>query len=79
MRNGANYYCLPAGATEADLMSITPTNQTVANTGACSIYVADVAALNPYTVSDPAQIPSYVDLSSFNLGVGGTPVHYLMF
>ena len=77
IRHGADYYCLPAGATAADLMSITSTTQ--ANVSAnCSAYVAGVDALTAYDTGNAAEIPN-LDLSSFNFGVAGTPVKYLMF
>jgi hypothetical protein len=74
----AQYYCLQAGATEDDLRNATYTNQTDALAGACNTYVAIVDALTPYDVNDATQIPN-IDLSSFDLGVTGTPVKYLMF
>lgn len=77
IRNGTDYYCLPAGATETDLMSITPTPEVGVSTD-CSGYVAGVKAITPYDTGNPAHIPD-IDLSSFDLGVGGTPFKYLMF
>lgn len=75
MRSGSQYYCLPAGATETDLAAITPTD--LANVSAnCEQYKADVGAATPYDVG--TDLPN-IDLSDFNLGVGGTPVQYQMF
>jgi hypothetical protein len=75
MRSGSNYYCLPAGATETDLAAITPT--TYANVSAnCASYKADVSAATPYDAG--TDLPP-IDLSDFNDGVTGTPVHYQMF
>jgi hypothetical protein len=78
MRDSANYYCLPAGATETDLRSITPTDYTAATGGACTAYVADVDTLY-LTKYVGGQIPNYLDLVSFNSGTAGTPVNYLLF
>ncbi len=78
MKNGTNYYCLPAGATETDLISIVTTTQAGVSAN-CSSYVAGVDALTQYNVSDPAHLPNYNNLTSFDLGVTGTPVKYLMF
>lgn len=77
MRNGLNYYCVPAGATESTLSSMTSTTQGGVSAN-CSAYVADVAAMVPFDVTDFSQVPR-LDLSSFNLGVAGTPRKYLMF
>jgi len=75
MRCGANYYCLPAGATETDLAAITPTNYANVR-GNCESYKAAVSAAVPYDVN--TDLPK-IDLSDFNHGVAGTPVHYQMF
>ncbi|MEK6744054.1 MAG: hypothetical protein AABZ15_10600 [Nitrospirota bacterium] len=77
MRDGANYYCLPAGATETDLRSIAPTVVGDVSVN-CTTYVAAVAALTQYDVTNAAHMPN-LDLSSFDLGVAGTPKKYLMF
>ena len=75
IRNGSDYYCLPAGATEDDLGVVTKTD--VAGVDAnCASYTADVSAATPYDVN--TDLPK-IDLSDFNLGVNGTPVHYQMF
>jgi len=78
IKNGANYYCLPAGATEDDLRSITPTNQAGVSSN-CSSYVSGVDGLTAYEVNNAAQLPGFNNVDSFNLGVAGTPVHYQMF
>jgi len=75
MRDGSNYYCLPAGVTETDLRSIAPTISALVSAN-CASYVTDVDTLTPY---DATQIPNYLDLASFNSGTAGTPVKYLMF
>lgn len=77
IRKGASYYCIPAGATEADLMNITPASRESVS-AACSDYVAAVDSLAPYDTGNPAQLPA-IDLSSFDKGVAGTPFKYLMF
>ena len=77
MKHGADYYCLPAGATEDDLRNIAPTDQAGVSSN-CTGYVAGVDLLTPYDVNNPADVPN-IDLTDFNHGVGGTPYHYLMF
>jgi hypothetical protein len=76
VKNGVDYYCIPAGAADADLMSITPTTQPAVSPN-CTAYVAGVDALVPYDVNNAAEIPN-IDLSSFDLGVAGSPVKYLI-
>lgn len=74
-RCGDAYYCIPAEATEADLAAITPTD--LANVPAeGAAYKDDVSAAVPFDVN--TDLPS-IDLSDFDLGVGGTPFSYLMF
>ena len=75
IRNGTDYYCLPAGATETDLAAIAPTD--LANVSAnCESYKTAVSTMTPYDIS--TDVPN-IDLSDFNHGVAGTPVHYQMF
>lgn len=77
MRSGNSYYCIPAGATETTLGTITPTD--LANVSSnCAAYKDWVS--NPTTtfydlVTD---VPN-ADLSDFDHGKSGTPVKYLMF
>jgi len=77
IRNNANYYCLPAGATEDDLRNISATTQAGVSAN-CTAYIAGVNGLAAYNVNDTAQIPN-INLSDFSNGVAGTPYHYLMF
>ena len=79
MRNGADYYCLPAGATETELRSIAPASSGSVDAN-CAGYVAGVDTLHTakYDPANAAHMPN-LDLSSFNLGKAGTPVKYLMF
>jgi hypothetical protein len=79
IKQGADYYCLPAGATEDDLRSIMPTDNTGAGSSNCSGYVTRVDAMTPYDYTDTLQMPGFDNVDSFNLGVAGTPVHYQMF
>ncbi len=74
-RCGDNYYSVPADATEADLASLTPTD--LAGIAAeCAAYADAVSGMTPYDVE--TDLPA-LDLSDFDGGVSGTPVHYLMF
>ena len=75
LRHGAQYYCLAAGATEADLSSAVPTDQAGVS-GECTGYLSGVDALTPF--DEDTEVPR-IDLSDFDLGVAGTPVNYLMF
>ncbi|OGW33351.1 MAG: hypothetical protein A2X58_11425 [Nitrospirae bacterium GWC2_56_14] len=76
IRDGSNYFCIPAGATETDLAGMQPMNQTDANASPnCGVYATAVTAMTSYTGAD---LPN-IDLSDFNNGVRGTPVNYLMF
>jgi len=72
IRSGSSYYSIPAGATEADLAGIVPTDQAGVSAN-CAAHVAATSAATPYTTD-----VSNIDLSDFNLGVSGTPVKYLM-
>jgi len=76
IRSGSNYYCLPAGATETDLVNIIPTDQAGAGATNCADYVSAVSAATPYDAG--TDMPN-IDLSDFNNGVAGTPFKYLMF
>lgn len=74
-RNGNDYYCLAAGATETDLATTTPTDFDGVSVN-CASYKEAVRDATPYDLT--TDLPK-VDLSDFNGGVGGTPVKYLMF
>jgi hypothetical protein len=74
-RNGNDYYCLPAGATESDLAAIASTDLDHVSAN-CDSYKTAVSSAVPY---DPSTDLPKIDLSDFDQGVGGTPVHYLMF
>ena len=77
MKNGANYYCLPAGATESTLISVASTTEGGVSAN-CTVYVTGVKALTPFDPNTTTDMPN-IDLSGFDLGVSGTPVKYLMF
>jgi len=72
IKSGANYYCIPAGATETTLASKMPSATVDPN---CAAYETDVTSASAYAGAD---LPN-IDLSGFNNGVSGTPVKYLMY
>lgn len=74
-RCGSAYYCIPAEATEAELMAVVATD--LANVPAeGAAYKDAVAAAEPFDVG--VDLPA-VDLGDFNGGVAGSPVQYLMY
>lgn len=75
MRSGSDYYCIPAGATETTIGTITPTALSDVSSD-CAAYTAWVSAATPY---DPATDVPKIDLTDFDHGVHGSPVKYEMF